>query len=68
MKVERIRLEIFNSEAKKLELKLAMKANEGCQSGSNTMWEKMVKDSYSITCYDLNLYLIFTKKIKGKEN
>ena len=44
-----------------------MKANEGCQSGSNTMWEKMVKDSYS-SCYDLNLYLIFTKKFKGKEN
>ena len=45
-----------------------MKANEGCQSGSNTMWEKMVKDSYSSSCYDLNLYLIFTKKFKGKEN
>ena len=45
-----------------------MKANEGCQSGSNTMWEKMVKDSYSSSCYDLNLYLIFTNKFKGKEN
>ena len=54
--------------AKKLELKLAMKVDEGCQSGSNTMWEKMVKDSYSINCYNLNLYLIFTKKFKGKEN
>ena len=54
--------------AKKLELKSTMKANEGCQSGSNTMWEKMVKDSYSSSCYDLNLYLIFTNKFKGKEN
>ena len=54
--------------AKKLELKLAMKVDEGCQSGSNTMWEKMVKDSYSMICYNLNLYLIFTKKFKGKEN
>ena len=61
-------LKYSTMKAKKLELRSAMKADEGCQSGSNTMWEKMVKDSYSSSCYDLNLYLIFTKKFKGKEN
>ena len=29
--------------AEKLELKSAMKADEECQSGSDTMWEKVVK-------------------------
>ena len=42
----------------KLELKLAIKADKECQSGSNTIWEKMVKDSYSISCYNPNSYLI----------
>ena len=66
--MKELSLKSSTMKAKKLELKSAMKADEGCQSGSNTMWEKMVKDSYSISCYNLNLYLIFTKKFKGKEN
>ena len=51
----------------KLELKLAIKANKERQSCSNTIWEKMVKDSYSISCYNPNSYLIFTKKLKEKK-
>ena len=30
------------------------------------MWEKVVKNSYSISCYNPNLYPIFTKKFKEK--
>ena len=32
--------------AEKLELKSAMKVDEECQSGSNNMWEKVVKKIY----------------------
>lgn len=32
--------------AEKLELKSAMKVDEECQSGSNNMWEKVVKKFY----------------------
>ena len=52
--------------SEKLELKSAMKVDEECQSGFDTMWEKVVKNSYSINCYNPNLYPIFTKKFKEK--
>ena len=36
------------------------------QRGFDIMWEKVVKNSYSISCYNPNLYPIFTKKFKEK--
>ena len=68
MKVERIMVikawKIQQWRLKKLEQKLAIKANEEHQSDSNTIWEKMVKKNcYSISCYNSTLYLILTEKL-----
>ena len=36
------------------------------KSNVHILWEKTVKDSYLISFYNPNLYLIFTKKFKEK--
>ena len=51
-------------EAEKLEQKSAMKVDKEGQSGFDSMWQKMVLNSYSINDYNLSLYLIFTEKLK----
>ena len=52
--------------AEKLELKSAMKADEECQSGSDTMWEKVVKiliqSAITILIYILYLQRNLRKK------
>ena len=50
--------------AEKLELKSAMKADEDCQSGSDTMWEKVVKILIQSAIYILYLQRNLRKKNK----
>ena len=50
--------------AKILEQKSSMKANEECQNGSNTIEEKVVKNSHGISCYNPNLYPRFINKLR----
>lgn len=47
---------------KKLEPKSAMKTNEECQSGSDTMWRKMVKKILIKSIVTILVYIIYLQR------